>query len=80
MASPPSPQSLNVSPSQLSPLQDIVPPSRDFNDDTLDNDYISYGGLLWYVREYTSVLNFTANIPANHEIASGVSADPQVYG
>ena len=28
--------------------------------------------------DYTGVLNFTASIPANHENASRVSADPRV--
>ena len=31
-------------------------------------------------RDYIGVLNLTANIPANHENANGVSADPQVQG
>ena len=43
-------------------------------------DYILYGNLLRDVRVYIGVLNFTANIPANHENASGVSADPHVQG
>ena len=30
------------------------------------------------VRDYTDVLDFTANVPANHENSSGVSADSQV--
>ena len=66
--------------SKLSPLQDLVPPSWDLDGDTLDNDYISYDDLLLDVRDYTGVLDFTANIPANHENASDVSADPQVQG
>ena len=65
-------------PSKLSPLQDLVPPSWDIDDDTLDNGRISYDDLLWDVRDYTGVLYVTANTPANHENASGVSADPQV--
>ena len=65
-------------PSKLSSLQDLVPPSWDIEDDTLDNDYISYDDLLRDVRDYTGVLDFTANAPANHENASGVSTDPQV--
>ena len=64
-------------PSKLSPLQDLVPPSRDIDDDTLNN-YISYDDLLRDVRDYTGVLDFTANALANHENASGVSVDPQV--
>ena len=72
------PSHLLAPPSKLSPLQDLVPPSWDIDDDTLDNDYISYDDLLRGVRDYTGVLNFTANAPANHENASGVSADPQV--
>ena len=36
--------------------------------------------LLRDVRDYTDVLEFTVNIPANYENASGVSADPQVQG
>ena len=59
-------------------MQDLVPPSWDIDDDNLDNDYISYDDLLRDVRGYTGILNFTANAPANHENASGVSADPQV--
>ena len=64
-------------PSNLSPLQNLIPSSWDLDDDTLENDYISYDDLLWDVRDYINVLDFTANIPANHENASGVSADPQ---
>ena len=33
-------------PSKLSLLQELVPPSWEFDDDTLDNHYISYGDLL----------------------------------
>ena len=65
-------------PSKLSPLQGVVPPSWDLDDDTWNNDYISDDDLLRDVRIYTGVLNFTANIPAYHENASGESADPQV--
>ena len=65
-------------PSKLSPLQDLVSPSWDIDDDTLDNDYSSYDDLLRDVKDYTSVLNFTVNTPANHENANGVSTDPQV--
>ena len=65
-------------PSKLSPLQDLVPPSWDIDDDPLNNDYISYDDLLRDVRDYTGVLDVTANAPANHENASRVSADPQV--
>ena len=65
-------------PSKLSPLQDLEPPSWDIDDDALDNDYISYEDLLRDVRDYTGVLDFTANAPAHHENASRVSADPQV--
>ena len=65
-------------PSEFSPLQDLVPPSWDLDDDILDNDYISYDDLLWDIRDYTGVLDFTTNIPANRENANGVSADPQV--
>ena len=56
----------------------MVLPSWDHDDDTLDNDYISYNGLRRDVRDYIGVLDFTANIHANHENASGVSVDPQV--
>ena len=59
-------------------MQDLVPPSWDIEDDTLDNDFISYDDLLRDVRDYADVLDFTANAPASHENASGVSADPQV--
>ena len=65
-------------PSKLSPLQDLVPPSWDIDEGSLDNDYISYADLLRDVRNYTDILDFTANAPANHENASGVSADPHV--
>ena len=66
-------------PPKLSLLQALVSPSWDIDDDTLDNDYISYDDLLRDVRDYTGVLDFTANAPANHKNASGVSADPQVH-
>ena len=36
--------------------------------------------ILQDLRDYTGVFYFTANIPANHENTSGVSADPQVQG
>ena len=64
-------------PSKPSPLQDLVPPSWDTDDDILDNDYISYDNLLRDVRDYTGVLDFS-NISANHENANGVSTDLQV--
>ena len=54
-------------PSKLSPLQDLVPPLWDLDDDSLDNDYTSYDDLLWDVRDCTGVLNFTANIPVSHD-------------
>ena len=41
---------------------------------------LSYDDLLRDVRDYTGVPDFTANIPDNHESASGVSVDPQVQG
>ena len=63
---------------KLSPLQDLVLPSWDLDDDTLDNDYTSYDDLLQNVRDYIVVLDFTANIPVDHENASGVPADSQV--
>ena len=66
--------------SQFSSLQNLVPQSWDLDNDILNIDYILYGNLLRDVRVYTGVLNFTANIPANHENASGVSADPHVQG
>ena len=72
------PSHLLPPPSKISPLQDLVPPSWDIDDDTLDNDYISYDDLLRDVRDYADVLDFTANVPANHGNASGVSVDPQV--
>ena len=62
--------------SKHSPLHDLVPPSWDLDDGTLDNNYSSHDELLRDVTDYTGVLDFTANIPANHEGASGVSADP----
>ena len=65
-------------PSNLSQLQDLVPPSWDIDEDSLENDYITYGVLLRDVRDYTGVLDFAANTPANHENASGVPADTQV--
>ena len=65
-------------PSKLSPLQDLVLPLWDIDDDTSDDDYISYDDLLRDLRNYTGVLDSTANAPGNHENASGVSADPQV--
>ena len=51
-----------------------------FRDDTLDNDCISYGNFLRDVSDFTGALDFTANILANHEHASGVSVNPQVKG
>ena len=63
---------------KLSPLQDLVLPSCDLDDDTLDNGYISCDVLLRDVRDYTGVLAFTANIPANNDNVSGVSADLKV--
>ena len=66
-------------PSKFTPLQDLVPPSWDRDHGTLHNDYISYDNLLWDVRDYyNGVLDFTTNLHANHENASGVSRDPQV--
>ena len=46
-------------PSKLFPLHDLVPPSWDLKDDTLDNDFISYDDLLWDIRDYTGVMDFT---------------------
>ena len=74
------PPHLLTPPSKLYPLQDLVPPSWGVDDNTLGNDYNSYDNLLQGVRDYTGVLDFTANISTNHENASGVSADPQVQG
>ena len=39
-------------PSELSPIQDLVPPSWDDDNDTLNNGYISYDDLLQDVRDY----------------------------
>ena len=72
------PQYLLPLSSKLSPLQDLVSPSWDLDDDTLDNDFISSDDLLRGVGDYTDVLDFTANTPANHEKVSGSSAVPQV--
>ena len=47
---------------KLSLLQDLVPSSWDFDDDTLNKDYNSYEDLLRGVRDYTDVPGFTANI------------------
>ena len=58
-------------PLKLSPLQDLVPPLWDLDDDSLDNDYTSYDDLPQDVRGCTSVLNFTDNIPGSHD-ASGL--------
>ena len=74
------PTHLLLSPSELSPLQYLISPFWDLDGDTLDKDYISYDDLLRDVRDYTGVLDFTANILTNHENTSGVSADPQVQG
>ena len=38
-------------PSKLSPLQDLVPPMWDLDDDNLENDYISYDVSLRDVRD-----------------------------
>ena len=56
----------------------MLPPSWYLDDDTLDNDYISYDDLLRDVRDYTGVLGFTAKILADEENASCVSTDPHV--
>ena len=55
-----------------------MPPQWDLDGNTLNNYYVSYDELVRDVRAYTGVMDFTANILANHETASGVSADPQV--
>ena len=68
---------IETPPSKLCPLQALVPPSWDIDDDTLDNDYISYNDLLRDVRDYTGVLDLT-DILARHENASDVSTDAQV--
>ena len=54
-------------PLKLSPLQDLVLPLWDLDDDSLDNDYTSYDDLLRDVGDCTGVLNFTANIPVSHD-------------
>ena len=65
---------------KLSPLQDLVPPSGDLGDNTLDSDYISLDDLLRDVSDYTGVLDVTANISVYHKNASGISTDLQVKG
>ena len=55
-----------------------MPSSWDLDDNSQGNDYISYDDLLRDVRDYTGILDFTANIPNTHENASGVSTDTQV--
>ena len=72
------PPNLLCPPSNLSPLQDLLPPSWGIDDDTLESNYIPYDNLIKDERNYTGVLDFTVNIPAGQENASGVSADPQV--
>ena len=57
-----------------------MPPSWDLDDNTLDSDYISCDNSLQNVTDCIGALDFTANTPANHENASGVSADLQVQG
>ena len=57
-------------PSKLSPLQDLVPPLWDLDDDSLDNDYTSHDDILRDVRDCIGVLNFTANIPASHDASA----------
>ena len=65
--------------SKLSPLQDLALPSWDLDDvHSGQRTYLSYGDLLWNIRNYTGVLDFTAKISADHENVSSVSADPQV--
>ena len=66
--------------SKLSPLQDLVPTSWDLDDEILDNTHILYDDLLRDIRDYTCALDFTANISAYHENASGMSADLQEQG
>ena len=72
------PQHLLPPPSKLSPLQELVSPSWDLDDETVDNHYVLYDDSMRDVTDYTGVFDFTVNIPANHENASGVSAHPQV--
>ena len=72
------PLHLLLLPSKLSSLQALVSPWCDLDDNTLDNDFMSYDNFMRDVRDYTGVLDFTANIPAKHENISGVSADLQV--
>ena len=43
---------------RLSPQQDLQSPSYDFNDDTLDDSYVSHDGMLRNVQNYTSALDF----------------------
>jgi hypothetical protein len=73
------PPNLLPPPSQLYPLQDLVPLSWDLDENTLDSDYIS-DYFLWDGRDYIGVLDFTANTSANHQNASSVSASLQVQG
>ena len=49
-------QHVRPPPSKLFPLQDLVPPSWDIDDDTLDNDYIPYDNLLRDISDYTGVV------------------------
>ena len=73
------PPNLLPPPSQLYPLQDLVPLSWDLDENTLDSDYTP-DNLLRDGRDYIGVLDFTANTPANHGNASSVSANLQVQG
>ena len=49
---------------RLSPQQDLESPSYDFNDDTLDDNYVSHDDMLRDVQNYTSALDFVVDTPA----------------
>ena len=48
----------------LSLQQNLEPPSYDFSDDTLDDDYVSHDDMLRDVQNYTSVLDFSVDTSA----------------
>ena len=48
----------------LLPQQDVEPPSYDFSDDTLDDNYVSHDDIPRDVQNYTPALDFDVVTPA----------------
>ena len=49
---------------RLSQQQNLESPLYDFNDDTLDDSYVSLDGMLWDVHNYTSARDLGVDTPA----------------